>query len=90
MLKVKLEVINRLGLHARAAARLVHLAGTFQSNIELKRIDNAVAADAKSILTVLTLVASKGTELELQAEGADEKRAVQMIKKLFLDGFGEL
>lgn len=90
MLKVKLEVVNRLGLHARAAAQLVRLAGTFKSNIELKRADNAVAADAKSILSVLTLAAAKGTELELQVEGADEKRALQMIEKLFLEGFGEL
>ena len=90
MLKVKLKVINQLGLHARAAAQLVRLAGCFQSKIELKRADNAVVADAKSILSVLTLAAAKGTELELQAEGADEKRALQMIEEIFLDGFGEL
>lgn len=90
MFKAKLEVVNRLGLHARAAAQLVRLAGTFKSNIELKRTDNTIAADAKSILSVLTLAAARGTKLELQAEGTDEKRAVQIIEKLFLDGFGEL
>ncbi len=90
MLKVKLKVINQLGLHARAAAQLVRLAGSFQSNTELKRMDNNVVADAKSILCVLTLAAAKGTELELQAEGADEKRATEAIKEIFLDGFGEL
>ena len=90
MLKVKLKVINQLGLHARAAAQLVRLAGSFQSNIELKRTDNAVIADAKSILSVLTLAAARGTELELQVEGEDEKRASQAIEEIFQDGFGEL
>jgi phosphotransferase system HPr (HPr) family protein len=90
MPKVKLKVINQLGLHARAAAQLVRLAGSFQSNIELKRADNNVIADAKSILSVLTLAAAKGTELELEAQGADEKRALQAIEQIFLDGFGEL
>jgi phosphotransferase system HPr (HPr) family protein len=90
MLKVKLKVINQLGLHARAAAQLVRLAGTFQSNIELQRVDNAVAADAKSILSVLTLAASRGTELELQVEGEDERRALESIEEIFLKGFGEL
>ncbi len=90
MLKVKLKVINQLGLHARAAAQLVRLAGSFQSDIELKRIDNAVVADAKSILSVLTLAAAKSTELELQADGADEERALKTIEEIFLDGFGEL
>ncbi len=90
MLKAKLKVTNQLGLHARAAAQLVRLAGSFQSNIVLKRPDNGVAADAKSILSVLTLAAAKGTELALQVEGADEKRATQAIEEIFQDGFGEL
>ena len=90
MLKVKLKVINQLGLHARAAAQLVRLAGSFQSGIELKRADNAVIADAKSILSVLTLAAAKGTEIEIQAEGADEEQALQSIERIFRDGFGEI
>jgi len=90
MLEAKVKVINQLGLHARAAAQLVRLAGSFQSDIELKRIDNAVVADAKSILSVLTLAAAKSTELELQADGADEERALKAIEEIFLDGFGEL
>lgn len=90
MLKVKVKVINQLGLHARAAARLVRLAGSFQSKIELKRADNAVVADAKSILSVLSLAAVKGTELELNVEGADQNQASEAIEKVFLDGFGEL
>ena len=90
MLEAKVKVINQLGLHARAAAQLVRLAGSFQSDIELKHIDNAVVADAKSILSVLTLAAAKSTELELQADGADEERALKAIEEIFLDGFGEL
>ena len=90
MLKAKLKVINQLGLHARAAAQLVRLAGNFQSNIELKRADNNVVADAKSILSVLTLAAARGTELKLQVDGADEKQALEKLKEIFLNGFGEL
>ncbi len=90
MLKVKLKVINQLGLHARAAAQLVRLAGSFQSNIELERADNAVVADAKSILSVLTLAAAKGTEIELKVEGVDEEGALQSIEEIFRNGFGEL
>lgn len=90
MLKGKVKVVNRLGLHARAAAQLVRLAGSFQSNIELKRTDNFVVADAKSILSVLTLAAGKGIELDLRIEGADEKPALEMIREIFLAGFGEL
>lgn len=90
MLEGKVRVVNHLGLHARAAAQLVRLAGNFQSNIELKRTDNAVVADAKSILSVLTLAAAKGTELKLKAEGADAEQALRAIEEIFLDGFGEL
>ena len=90
MLEGKLKVINPLGLHARAAAQLVRLAGTFQSRIKLSRTDNQVIADAKSILSVLTLAASKGTELDLQVEGEDEEPAFQSINQIFADGFGEL
>jgi phosphotransferase system HPr (HPr) family protein len=90
MLKVKVKVINQLGLHARAAAQVVRLAASFKSTVELKRIDNNVIADAKSILSVLTLAAAKETELELQVAGRDEKRASQAIEEIFLDGFGEL
>jgi phosphotransferase system HPr (HPr) family protein len=90
MLKVKLVVVNQLGLHARAAAQLVRLAESFQSDIELKRRDNAVVADAKSILSVLTLAAAKETEIELQIEGTDEEAALQAIKEIFLNGFGEM
>ncbi len=90
MLEGKIKVINPLGLHARAAAQLVRLAGKFKSRIVLKRIDNNVVADAQSILSVLTLAAAKGTHLELEVEGADEEEAIKAIKEIFAEGFGEI
>jgi phosphocarrier protein HPr len=90
MLEAKVKIINQLGLHARAAAQLVRLAGGFQSSIQLVRTDNHVMAEAKSILSVLTLAAAKGTVLELKVEGEDEQRAFQAITEIFANGFGEL
>jgi len=90
MLEGKVKIINQLGLHARAAAQLVRLAGSFKSSIKLYRIDNAVMADAKSILSVLTLAAAKGTQLDLNVEGEDEEKAFQSISEIFAEGFGEL
>ncbi|HEY0657363.1 MAG TPA: HPr family phosphocarrier protein [Pyrinomonadaceae bacterium] len=90
MLEAQVKVINQLGLHARAAAQLVRLAAKFKSRIILIRQDNAVIADAKSILSVLTLAAAKGTELKLEVEGSDEQTALQSTVELFASGFGEL
>ncbi len=90
MLKGKVSIINRLGLHARAAAQLVRLASGFQSKIKLIRTDNSVIADAKSILSVLTLAASKGVELEIEIDGEDEQKAFDAIQEIFKNGFGEL
>lgn len=90
MLSRRVKVINPLGLHARAAAALVRLAGTFQSDIKIIRTDNRVVADAKSILSVLTLAAAKGTELEIEASGADKKEAIHKIEEIFTKGFGEV
>ena len=89
MLESKIIVCNQLGLHARAAAQLVRLAGSFQSRVKLIRTDTFSVADAKSILSVLTLAASKGIELKIEAEGADEKQAMSAIVELFTQGFGE-
>jgi phosphotransferase system HPr (HPr) family protein len=83
-------VKTRLGLHARAAARLVRLANTFESNLQLERLDGAVQADAKSILSVLMLAASQGTELKVIADGVDEEAAMNALEAIFSDGFGEL
>ncbi len=90
MLSRRVKVINLLGLHARAAASLVRLAGTFQSDIKIIRTDNAVVADAKSILSVLTLAAAKGTELKIEVRGEDKKEAIQKIEEIFKEGFGEM
>ncbi len=90
MLNLKAKVINPLGLHARAAAILVRLAGTFQSQIKIRRADNQVVADAKSILSVLTLAAPKGVELFIEAEGEDESEAIKAIEDIFTEGFGEI
>ena len=89
MLEGEINVINRLGLHARAAAKLVRVAGTFKSRIELFRPDRNVEANAKSILSVLALGAAAGTVLILRANGDDEKEAFNAITDLFNSGFGE-
>lgn len=90
MLEKNIKIINPLGLHARAAAQLVRLAGKFKSRIKLVRADNEVMADAKSILSVLTLAASKGTELTLRIEGDDESVAMTELEDLINRGFGEI
>jgi phosphotransferase system enzyme I (PtsI) len=84
-----LRVTGRLGLHARAAANLVRVATHFQSNITLKRLDNPVAADAKSILSILMLAASRGTELRVVAEGPDDTAALDAVIELFARDFDE-
>lgn len=90
MLETEVKVINPLGLHARAAAQLVRAAGRFDSDIRLKRADTNRSADAKSILSVLTLAAAKGTKIGVTTDGSDEKEALRSIERLFADGFGEI
>ena len=85
----KVTISNRLGLHARAAARLVRRATQFTSQIELEREDTGNAADGKSILSVLLLAASRGTCLIIRADGDDEQRAVDAIVELIEQKFGE-
>ena len=89
MLESRILVINRLGLHARAAAQLVRVAAKFKSGVTLFRADRNVFANAKSILSVLALAASKGTELSITVEGEDEETALMEIELLFANGFGE-
>jgi phosphocarrier protein HPr len=90
MLKSNVKIINPLGLHARATALLVRTTSKFKSKIILSRLDKNISADAKSILSVLTLAASKGIELELTIEGADETEAFEAVKQLYEQGFGEI
>jgi len=89
MLSERLTVTNELGLHARAAAQLVKGVSGFQSAVFLKRSDLDKIVDAKSILSVLTLAAVKGTEVEVTIEGADESDAMSAVMSLFASGFGE-
>jgi phosphotransferase system HPr (HPr) family protein len=80
-------IINKLGLHARAAAKLSHLANMFSANIYL--IYNEDKVNAKSLLGILTLAASVGNELTLQASGDDEQEAIAAISDLFNRKFDE-
>ena len=84
-----LEVTSRLGLHARAAANLVRVASRFKSKLTLQRLEGGLEADAKSILSILTLAASYGTALKLVATGDDEQEALDAIVGLFSRAFDE-
>ena len=89
MVERQVVVTNRLGLHARAAARLVRAATGFRSVVRLERADRSAAADAKSILSVLMLSATRGTALRVTAAGADEEEALATICALISEGLGE-
>lgn len=84
---IEVTIRNRLGLHARAAARFVHEANRFESRVTLGREGRAM--DGKSILGILLLAASQGTRLQLTAEGVDEEAAVRELAALVEGGFGE-
>jgi phosphocarrier protein HPr len=87
MTQQRVMITNRLGLHARAAAKLVHTANTFESDVFIGGDYEEV--NAKSILGLLTLAASKGTPLTVRADGPDEDDAVRALVQLFEDKFGE-
>lgn len=80
-------IVNRLGLHARAAAKLVQVAGRFSSDILLER--EGQQANGKSIMGVLTLAAAQGSALEVTVEGEDASEAMEALAELIEDGFGE-
>ncbi len=80
-------VANRLGLHARAAARFVHLASRFQSQIRVAR--GAQTMDGKSIMGILLLAAAAGTALTITANGEDEHAAIDALCAFIETGFGE-
>ncbi len=81
------EIVNKLGLHARASALFVKTASKFQSEVKLAR--ETVEVNGKSIMGIMMLAASKGTRIRLTVEGPDEEEALQTIGALILDGFGE-
>ena len=87
MVEREIEIVNRLGLHARAAAKLVHLTGGFKSSVQL--VADGAEVDAKSILGILLLAAGQGTVLTLRCDGEDEAEALAAVSKLFADRFGE-
>ena len=87
MVERKIQVINKLGLHARPAAMLVQKASKFKSEIKLQKEDTEI--NAKSILSVMMLAAEVGSFVVIKAEGEDEEEAVEALVRLFEEKFGE-
>jgi phosphocarrier protein len=87
MPQTEAEIVNKLGLHARASAKLTQLAGGFQSEIWLTR--NGRRVNAKSIMGVMMLAAGQGSTIVVETEGSDADTALQAILKLIVDKFGE-
>ncbi len=87
MLKREIEIINKLGLHARASARLTQTAGLFTSEVFVAKAGRRV--NAKSIMGVMMLAAGKGTKIELEVTGEDEAEAMDAVAALINDKFGE-
>lgn len=87
MHKADATIVNELGLHARPSAKVTQLATRFQSDVWMTR--NARRVNAKSIMGVMMLAAAKGAVLTIEAEGPDEKEAVDAIVALIADGFGD-
>lgn len=87
MIRQPVTIINKLGLHARAAAKLVGTASQFKSQVHIAKDDREV--DGKSIMSVMMLAASRGTEIELIIDGPDETDARDALTELIGDYFGE-
>ena len=87
MIEKKITITNKLGLHARAAAKLVTLASSFKSNIELKT--SCKTANGKSIMSVMMLAAAQGTELTFVIDGPDEREACSALEVLITHRFDE-
>jgi phosphocarrier protein HPr len=87
MIQQELEIVNKLGLHARASAKFTQLAAKYQSEVWLTR--NARKINAKSIMGVMMLAAGKGAKVTIEAEGPDEQEAVEALTALINDKFGE-
>ena len=87
MTRGEVTIINKLGLHARAASKLVNCASSFASKVKLQRDDREI--NGKSIMGVLTLAAGMGTILMVCTDGPDEECAMKTIQQLFSDRFGE-
>ena len=87
MITKKLTILNKLGLHARAAAKLVSTANEFESTIIITK--DGKNADARSIMKLLMLSASQGSRISVEVDGADQKDAMRSIEKLFNNKFDE-
>ncbi|MBS1217584.1 MAG: phosphocarrier protein HPr [Proteobacteria bacterium] len=87
MLQQEAEIINKLGLHARASAKLTQIASGYASNVWLSR--NGRRVNAKSIMGVMMLAAARGSKIVIETEGADEAAAMQALQGLIADRFGE-
>jgi phosphocarrier protein HPr len=87
MIQTRIQISNKLGLHARASAKLTKLAGGFKSEIHLSR--NGRRVNAKSIMGVMMLAAGLGSEIEIEAVGDDEQQAMQALRELIDHKFGE-
>ncbi len=87
MIRTTLSISNRLGLHARASAKLTKLAGGFRSEVFMSR--NGRRVNAKSIMGVMMLAAGMGSEVELEIDGDDEQAAMAALQALISDKFGE-
>lgn len=83
----KITIINKLGMHARASAKFVSLASEFSAEITLQR--NGQQVNGKSIMGIMMLAAAKGAEVELCADGKDEKKALESLAELINNRFGE-
>ena len=87
MIKKNITITNKLGLHARASAKLTKLAGSFQCEVHMSR--NGRRINAKSIMGVMMLAAGMGAEIEIETDGADEEAAMAALRALIDDKFGE-
>jgi phosphocarrier protein HPr len=87
MRQKQVEIVNKLGLHARASAKLTQLASRFKSEVWLTR--NGRRVNAKSIMGVMMLAAAKGSQIEIETSGEDEEAAMNELTKLIGDKFGE-
>jgi phosphocarrier protein len=90
MPNARVTLVNPLGLHARAAAKIVKLAGEFESEITIVRTSRARSADARSILAILELGAKSGSELSIETQGIDEDDALTSLVALIGRGFDEI
>jgi phosphocarrier protein len=88
MLKKEFTIINKLGLHARAASSLVKVANSFDADVNISK--DELRVNGKSIMGVLLLAASQGSIIQVETDGPDEEQALDALGNLIADGFGEL